>query len=326
MRVAFISSWHQRCGIAQYSEWLAKALILLGHEVEVIANIPYEELTEPDEPYVHRLFNIELRDNKNYFDFEKAAEIINRCDVVHVQAESALYSRNYLPTLHVKTARIPWVVTYHSTCAPVLMPSVAMHTAHTEQVLDQLGLRKVKRASIAMPCPVIDYVAPPLVGQHLLIGSYGLGRNNDEAVAEAVKYVNSTRASGQAEIVFSTHYGHHKWLPYQALLRWIQEKHACILYYPPVGASVSSSAAQISLACGRPLVVSNTNWFSSLSPDHAIFGGCSVKELVIALENLRNNYHQHVESAKEYAEFCKKNKSFIVVAQKLEKIYEEARS
>jgi glycosyltransferase involved in cell wall biosynthesis len=326
MKIAFITSWHQKCGIAQYSEWLVKALISLGHEVKVIANIPYEAMTDEDEPYVSRLFNIELRDKKNHFDFKRASEIINTCDVVHVQGESALYSGNYLPQLQAMTHTVPWVVTYHSTCAPKLLPRVAMHTAHTEQVLDQLGLVRVKRATIQMPCPVVDYVPPPLIGGRLLIGSYGLGRNHDDLVNKAVFEVNDSKEKNQPELVFHTHYGHHKWLPYSALLRWIQEQHACILYYPPVGASVSSSAAYLSLACGRPLIVSTTNWFSALSGDHVIFGGCSAPELVTALVRLRDYYSEFVEKSREYAEYCKKNRSFVAVAKKLELIYAEARS
>lgn len=325
MKITFITSWHQKCGIAQYSELMAKALLLLGHEVNVIANIPYESLTEPDEPYVHRLFNIELRDHKNFFDFEKAASIIRSSELVHVQAESALYSGNYLPNLQAMCPHQRWVVTYHSTCAPRLAPNVAMHTAHTEQVLDQLGLRKVKRASIPMPCPVVDYIAPPLIGETFRLCSYGLGRNHDAIVHEAVEKVNLDRISNeQPKIVFVTHYGHHKWLPYASLLRWIQEHHASILYYPPVGASVSSSAATLALACGRPLIVSATNWFSSLNGDQVIFGGTSLPDLMLALKKLRDDYVSYVERSKQQAEHWKQNRSFIAVAKKLELIYTEA--
>ena len=60
-KIGMITPWGQRCGIAQYTENMTAALQQLGHELVVIANIPYEEKTHEDEPNVHRLWELEAR-------------------------------------------------------------------------------------------------------------------------------------------------------------------------------------------------------------------------------------------------------------------------
>lgn len=323
-KIGVVSSWGQVCGIAQYTENLVAAQRALGYDVRVVANIPYEKITHPDEPFVSRLWEVEGRTGNKYFDYAKAFSILGECDVVHVQSESALYAKTYLPTLQTGLPSSRFVVTHHSTCMANMMPTVRMHIAHEERVLDALGIPAGHRASMPMPSPVIEYAAPPVLGDTLLIRSYGLGRNNDDMTNEAVKQWNSRGIKPQ--IRFETSYGHHKWLPFAELLKWIQGAHACILYYPPVGAFVTSSAAYLALACGRPLIVSNTAWFSNLSAKHALFSGHSPKELNAGLERLVDGYSDHVIAAKEYAAWLEKNRSYMAAAQFTDKVYIEALS
>lgn len=323
-KIGMITSWGQRCGIAQYTENLVAGLRSLGNDVQVIANIPYEEITHPDEPFVHRLWNVEGRDGVRYFDYYKAFQILGGCDVVHVQSEASLYAQTYLPTLQAGLPKSRFVVTHHSTCAANMMPTVRMHIAHEERVLDALSIPSGHRASMPMPSPVVEYKEPPVLGDTFLLRSYGLGRNQDGMVDEAVRQWNGKGVL--PKIRFETHYGHHRWVPFGELLKWIQGAHACILYYPPVGAFVSSSAAYLSLACGRPLVVSNTEWFSKLSADHSIIAGRSPHELYSGLERLVDGYSDHVMYAKKYAGWLDQNRSFLAAAQFTEKVYVEALS
>jgi hypothetical protein len=323
-KIGMISSWGQVCGIAQYTENLVAALKSLGHEVQVIANKPYEPITHPDEPYVHRLWEVEGRTGKKHFDYDQAFAILKQCDITHVQSESALYAQTYLPTLQSGLPSTRFVATHHSTCAARMLPSVRMHIAHEERVLDALGIPQGHRASIPMPSPVIKYAEPPVLGDTLLIRSYGLGRNQDDMVNEAVKHWNSRGIN--PKIRFETNYGHRKWLPFPELLKWIQGAHACILYYPPVGAFVTSSAAYLALACGRPLIVSDTSWFSSLSAKHAIFAGRSPNELNGGIVRLVDGYSDHVIAAKEYASWLDKHRSYMAAAQFTEQVYIEALS
>lgn len=321
-KIGMITPWGQRCGIAQYAENMVAAIKQLGHEVVVIANIPYEDLTHKDQPFVHRLFEVEGRTGKRKFDYERAMELLSDCDLIHVQGESSLYAQEYLPSLMGKIVDIPWCITHHSTCMPRIGPNMRFHIAHSEKVLDALSISKPVRAVQPMPSPIVDYAEPPVLGDTLLLRSFGLGRNQDDLVKEAVQRVNEA-LTDLPNIRFETHYGHHKWIPFSELLRWIQGSHACILYYPPVGAQVTSSNAYLALGCGRPLVVSNTNWFSTLSPDHALFAGSNPMELQKGLEELVVNYEEYRSQAAEYAKWLRKNKSFLAVAEFLTQIYIE---
>lgn len=321
-KIGMITPWGQRCGIAQYTENMVAALRQIGHEVVVIANIPYEDLTHPDQLFVHRLWEVEGRTGKKQFDYNKAVELLSDCDLIHIQGESALYAQEYMPKLMGKLVDIPWCITHHSTCATRIGPNMRFHMAHSEKVLDGLSIRPAVRAVQPMPSPIVDYIEPPILGETLLLRSYGLGRNQDELVQEAVKRVN-VDFPDLPNIRFETHYGHHKWIPFSELLRWIQGSHACILYYPPVGAQVTSSNAYLALGCGRPLVVSKTNWFGTLSPDYALFAGNSPSELRTGLEELLVNYEGYRSKAAEYASWLRKNKSFLAVANFLTQIYIE---
>ena len=321
-KIGMIAPWGQRCGIAQYTENMVAAIRQLGHEVVVIANIPYEEMTHPDERFVHRLWEVEARTGKRLFHYEKAQELLADCDLVHIQGESALYAQEYFPKLMQMMSGHKWCVTHHSTCAPRLGANIRFHVAHSEKVLDALGVRQGIRAVQPMPSPIVDYVAPPILGDTFLLRSYGLGRNQDELVKEASARI-ARELPDLPKIRFETHYGHHKWIPFGELLRWVQGAHACVLYYPPVGAQVTSSNAYLALGCGRPLVVSNTNWFNTLSPDHALFAGVSPAELKSGLEELLVNYDHYRQQAAEYAAWLKKEKSFLAVADHLTKIYIE---
>lgn len=323
-RIGFVTSWGQVCGIAQYSENLVAALQMLGHDVQVIANRPYEPLTHVDEKFVHRLWDVEGRTGKRDFDYRTAFSILEMCDVIHVQSESALYAQTYLPTLQSGLPAKRFVVTHHSTCMARMLPTVRMHVAHEERVLDHLGIPKGIRVQMPMPSPVVDYVDPPVLGDTLLLRSYGLGRNKDDMVNAAVDSWN--KISKSTKLRFETSYGHHRWLPYHELLRWIQGSHACILYYPPVGAYVTSSAAYMALACGRPLIVSDTAWFSNLSPKDTIFAGQSPEELMNGIARLVDGYSDHVLCSKKYASWLRDHRSFMSAAKFTEQIYIEALS
>src|SRR5262249_12853609 len=52
-RLGFVTTWNTRCGIAEYSRYLATSLPS-GQSFAVFANRPWEPLVRPDEAYVTR--------------------------------------------------------------------------------------------------------------------------------------------------------------------------------------------------------------------------------------------------------------------------------
>jgi glycosyltransferase involved in cell wall biosynthesis len=113
MRVALLSTFHERCGIATYSEPLRSALIDLGVAVDVIApRLKRGEVGEGEQP--PRMWN-----RNRAFGFEAFAvhrALLQRSiDLVHLQVNLSLFSSRFAFTLGQLCARsgLPMVVTLH---------------------------------------------------------------------------------------------------------------------------------------------------------------------------------------------------------------------
>ncbi|GAC1542581.1 MAG: hypothetical protein NVS3B10_31230 [Polyangiales bacterium] len=113
MRVALLTTFHQRDGIATYSENLVEALGARGVEVEVLA----PKLRDGDAalgPQPARLWNANRAFGLEAFGVLRAIERA-RCDVVHLQVNLSLFSSRVLFMI-VKLARargLPVVATLH---------------------------------------------------------------------------------------------------------------------------------------------------------------------------------------------------------------------
>jgi hypothetical protein len=69
MKIGFITSYHEKCGISAYSENLIQALIKENIEVKVVANYPKDQL-EIDESYVKRFFHCPFMTNNTTADID----------------------------------------------------------------------------------------------------------------------------------------------------------------------------------------------------------------------------------------------------------------
>jgi len=124
LKIVFVTSWPPRhCGIATYTQDLARALRKQGHEVHVVT---FTDGGRKGEKFVHPVLKVKKGstklvdpkwDEKLYKEVEKI-----RPDVVHIQHEYALYlydddfsSGLFRPFFRWKVeANFPVVVTYHS--------------------------------------------------------------------------------------------------------------------------------------------------------------------------------------------------------------------
>jgi glycosyltransferase involved in cell wall biosynthesis len=113
MRVVFLSTFHQQCGIATHAEGLAEGLETLGIEVDVLApRLRGGALGWGTQP--PRLWNA-----NRAFGFE-ALRVMRairerRPDIVHAQVNLSLFSSRVLFNIAylLRRARIPFVVTMH---------------------------------------------------------------------------------------------------------------------------------------------------------------------------------------------------------------------
>lgn len=254
MRIAILTTWNQACGIAEHSRALSSELQKQGHTIEILANIPYEKLVQEDEFYVTRCFEVEIRTNKKFCDYDFIKNVVNTdCDVLVVQYEN-LYN-GYLDVLFPLIKK-PIVIEFHSSCiGPLPWNLVAASITHNAEL-------RVPGRSIQLPMGVFDIPHVPNPGKKRIV-SYGLGRNDDTMVKQAIERLKTVGIDAE----FVTSYGHHGWRPMADLIKFIQSGDVVSLIYPEVGASVSSSAVNLAFGCKRPVITSKTNWFKSVSND-----------------------------------------------------------
>jgi hypothetical protein len=224
----------------------------VGHEVEVFANFSKANI-EPDPPYVRRVFHAPFLDGVYETDI-KFGEDLLQYDIIQASFETSLYHPNWFPALiDIIRGKKPIIFT--------------MHSSGIWQGFDTSNITFITHEpfagwrSVVIPMGIKFYDDAPVENMKELV-SFGLGRNNDDYVRDAI---------AGTDLGFRSTYGHRKWLPRNELVREIQKSWAVSLVYPPVGASVSSSAVNLAIGCGRPIFASNTNWFNHVRHLPAIY-------------------------------------------------------
>jgi len=251
-----MSTFGIRCGLAEYARELNRELQNLGVEVEIWANIPSGKNVQDKKVLDDENFNVERNWSVEGWSGEIQRPVIGAVapPLVHIQYESFLYAMSWFPgvlrELTDKGAKI--VVTYHTAGVPQQFPGSLVDTAicHTDEIFASVPGRS--RQLFELPGP---YRRPR-------IGTFGLGRAHVEWIEKACDELGY-------EFVNMIHV-HGEWQPLDELIDGLRTCDVLALPYPPVGTSVSSSAAKVALATMRPLVVSDTNWFSNL-PDGMVF-------------------------------------------------------
>lgn len=267
MKIGFVTSYGSRCGIAEYSKELIKGLQEKGEDIKVCANF-LPEVLEPDPDFVKRLFHCPFMTHKNVSEPMDMYEFLKDCDLVHIQFETSLYHPSWFPRF-IRNFRdfspnIKIVMTMHSSGLwPEFNPSLINHFISHEPMWCSGSHGSV----IPMGVKLFNNLSEPETD---LLCSFGLGRNDDSVVKEGIKGTN---------IRFETSYGNKKWLSKEELIKTVSKGWAICLMYPPVGASVSSSAAMFALGLDRPLIVSDTNWFNSIKGFPGVYFVKDIKEL-----------------------------------------------
>jgi len=306
LKVGFLTTFNAPCGIADYARNLAREIRILGNDVVVLGNLPYGsgEVDNVNEFEVHKVFEVEIHTGKQFFDFEMIYGIIDKIDVLHIQFESAIYTRSLLSTLlkEIK-GKIPIVVTIHSSCNWLDSDFDAI-TTPVKKLAEMNNFIWIPHG-----IPEFPKIERPI---DLVVSSIGLGRNMDDIVVNTIKQIESDIGR---KIEFITSYGHHKWLTQNELFEFLKKSRVVSLYYPPVDALVSSSACALSLGSYRPVIVSETNWFGEYDSNIVLRSNA---------ENLYNNIKKALleDYNAENVDKLKKTRAWNVLAKQYNDVYE----
>ncbi len=248
MKIGFISSYAERCGVADYCQNLAQGFIELGNEIKIAANYPKDQLF-PDPEYVKRFFHVPFMTNETTADTNGIVEYLADRDVIHVQFEQSLYHPSYfIPLIQdLKNLGKRIVFTMHS---------AGFWKEMNPNLVDQFCVHEPLWCpnQIVVPMSVKFYDdINPTETFNKSITSFGLGRNDDNIVKEAIK---------GTDYQFNPTYGTNKWLSREELVCNIKKSQVIVLLYPDVAINVSSSAIAIAMGCDRPIIITNSRWFS----------------------------------------------------------------
>ena len=254
MKIAFLTTWNVRCGIASYTQFLTDALVKQGHEVTILCQYDLKDNKEDfGEGYnVVKCFEWYGMNNKVKFDIDLINKVTKGYDIFHIQYESFLYHKSYLDGIFGRlTNPVQMVVTHHSSCTGSDCPvRWSANICHDED-FPQMENRYV------LPMGIPDLSPVKNIPEGNTFGSFGLARNNDALCKQILGKLNE----GGFECQYETHYGSSKWVPMDELAKTIQKWRAIVLLYPPTDANVSSSAVCVAIGTGIPVICTDTRWF-----------------------------------------------------------------
>lgn len=291
--VGLITTWHSKCGVAEYSRDLATALEGSGCRVAVLASnvvnpVAWKETASP----ACRFFHTGWHAHRGV-DVEAALSAMKTLgvNVLHLQYQSFIYPPPFLDCLGTLAGVAPVVATFHDPCIPPEFPMNLLETAIVHNRALQAMISGVETTVIAPGYHVLpeegrDEAREKLgVGPGPVISSFGLGRAAHEEVVDALsglipRYPDLTYAiAAPAERMFSVRQaaascgmdGHllyaGDFLEPQLLFCLLAAADVVVLYYPEFGVrGVSSAAARLAIASRRPVVLTDVGLFEDLPP------------------------------------------------------------
>ena len=247
LKVGLLTSWNTRCGISEYSRYLADAIRRRGDvRVLVFGSRNFDDLAV--RPYAEdELPCMDIQawhpDKETALDVEPILEA--GLDVLHIQYSSLFYNRHRLVQLMRRFDGV-LALTYHDKAIGRSFPwqLADLLFAHREDV--GLGPRQLIPQGIDVRPPVVK--------------TFGLGgKARDVDLIASICDRNGWR--------LETSFGRQTWLDTEELRRWLRDCDAITLWYPDMATSGGSASVALALGTRRPVFVNNVQAFSDL-PDH----------------------------------------------------------
>lgn len=245
IKVAWLSSYSTKCGIAEYSSYLVNALRKRGDvDVKVFSSKNYGDYNvEEQPPYCDPTFAVPLWNGgiDDSFDYEKI--LAWKPDIVHIQYEVVLYNAQKLSEF-LQEYKGPVVITYHDNCIPpdLLVSRFNLQYSHREGVGVGSG-----------------YLIPMGVeNRKPVVKTFGLGRSRKDIIQEVCDNLGYD---------FEYSFGEDKWVSQEELYEWLRDSDAIVLYYDDAPAAGVSIAARVAISTRRPVIVNDVTWFKGLAEE-----------------------------------------------------------
>ena len=244
--VGWLSSFHTKCGIAEYSAYLVEALDK-REDVEVTVygskNYGNYKLETPAPREYIPTFAVPLWNGSidNSFDYEKI--LAANHDVVHIQYEVVLYN-DALFREFISEYMGVLAITYHDNCIDPKFPYQGFNLQYSHRENVGIGGGYLIPMGIENNTPVVK--------------TFGLGRSRHDIIG-AVCEKNGWR--------FEKSFGEEGWQSAGKLYDWLRDSDAIVLYYDDAPMAGTSIAARVAISTRRPVIVNNTTWFKDLMND-----------------------------------------------------------
>jgi glycosyltransferase involved in cell wall biosynthesis len=294
LRIAMITTWNTRCGIAEYSRSLTEALTRLGHGTDILASYPVRPVPENnDRPEVQRWFYTGWHQERGV-DLAKALQVLQKREsqIIHLQYQNFIYAPPFLSALHSLAQVAPLVVTFHDPLLPPGFPHADCKAGifHTDKTAALIGWNKRKKV-----IPIGIYNWPDenreaarqrlhISSRHVLC-SLGLGRTDHGSVLQAMQglhdrypdllYViiappdlhNSTyKRAVDLGLGENIRYLNH-FPPNEEIVNYLHAADLTVFYYGEFGIpGVCSAASRLGIAGRRPVILSDVKLMQDL-PD-----------------------------------------------------------
>lgn len=286
MKIAYLSTYNQVCGIADYTASLVKH-IPAEHEVKIIA----PKLTGvhhsvrpvgPEDSRVHRLFNATIWDGIVSVDVDEIVKIAEWADVFHIQYQDALYHHEWFyPVIDRLRGKTKLYVTLHDNCLGKIYPMFPMFN----KVLTM-------KPEVKSQVPQAELIGMPIYENKPVIKGFGLGRS---------KHDNIKRICDELGYIYEYVKAEDKWMPIKELMTWLRDSDGIVLYYDEVGTAGSSAGARTALSTRRPVFLNRVTWFNDI-PEDVVTKFNDDEDLKTKLYEKFNNEYIHQNSFEAIAQ------------------------
>lgn len=252
MKIVFLTTYNQVCGISDYSMSLVKHFSD-EHEIKIIApkltgnHHSVKPVVGEDKDDVYRLFNATIWDGIVSVDMKEIVELAEWADVFHIQFQDALYHHQWFPLLIERIkGKAKLAITLHDSCLGKVWP-----------YLKDFDLILTMKPDVKNQVQNAKLIGMPMYDFKPVIKGFGLGRSRHDEIERVCSELGYKYEFIKAE---------DKWLPIDDLLTWLRDSDGIVLYYNEVSTAGSSAGARTALSTRRPVFVNNVQWFNDI-PD-----------------------------------------------------------